>query len=155
MFQILRHLGNHRLAVRVICCIIVFVAVLSFLYTRSYPDQVRLNGKVFNVEVVDTRVLLEKGLAGHQPLSNDEGMLFVFQTPEKYGFWMKDMTFPIDIFWIDDNRSVVHIEKSVSPDTYPQIFYPEEKNLYVLETAAGQAEELNTKIGDKLEFIRN
>lgn len=155
MFQIFRHLGNHRLAVRIVCGVVLLIGIIAFLYTRSYPDRVRVDGKTFNVEVVDTKELMEKGLAGHVPLTSDEGMLFVFQSPDKYGFWMKDMTFPIDIFWIDGNFRIVYIERSVSPDSYPQIFYPEEKNLYVLETAAGQADVLNTKIGDVMEIVRN
>ena len=40
-------------------------------------------------------------------------MLFVFDTPGLYGFWMKGMRFPLDILWIHDSR-VVHKESNVS-----------------------------------------
>ena len=78
----------------------------------------------------------------------------MFEKPEKEGFWMKDMKFSIDIIWIDENMSVIHIEKSLSPDTYPKVYYPESPAKYVLEVSAGQADSLGLKIGDKIEFYR-
>ena len=43
--------------------------------------------------------LKRKGLSGRVE-TNDE-MLFVFEREDYYGFWMKDMNFPIDIAWLD------------------------------------------------------
>jgi uncharacterized membrane protein (UPF0127 family) len=74
--------------------------------------------------------------------------VFIFDTAEKWSFWMKDMNYPIDIFWLDENGVVVHIEESVSPDTYPtQSFVPPVPALYVIETKAGFAQENNIMIG--------
>src|SRR5687768_11848940 len=36
-----------------------------------------------------------KGLAIKDSLKENEGMLFIFESPQKYSFWMKDMKFPI------------------------------------------------------------
>jgi uncharacterized membrane protein (UPF0127 family) len=112
-----------------------------------------VGGKTYTVEVVETKYLLEKGLSGHKPLSSNEGMFFIFQTPQKYGFWMKDMTFPLDIIWLDSNYKISHIEKNVKPETYPKVFYPEVDSVYVLEIQAGQSDILNLKIGDFVQFI--
>ncbi len=95
-----------------------------------------------------------RGLSGHKPLTPDEGMLFVFPKAGNYGFWMKDMTFPLDIIWFDQNFHVTHIEKALSPDTYPKTFYPNANSEYVLEVNAGQAATVDLKIGDTATFIK-
>jgi len=49
-------------------------------------------------------------------------MLFVFEEPKIRSFWMKDMSFPIDIIWVDEGLEIVGIEKRISPNTYPKTF---------------------------------
>jgi len=138
----------------IILFIIVFVVIIIFLWPRGYVKQVILRSKIFTVETVDTQALLEKGLSGRSLLAPDEGMLFVFQKPDKYGFWMKDMNFPIDIIWISPDFRIVSIEKSVSPSTYPTIFSSKEASLYVLEISAGEADKIGAKIGDMVTFVK-
>ena len=54
-----------------------------------------------------------KGLAIKDSLNENEGMLFIFESPQKYSFWMKDMKFPIDIIWINsDWQDCSHRKKS-------------------------------------------
>lgn len=115
-------------------------------------DTVKLGGKVFYTEVANTDKLRERGLSGHTPLQDNEAMVFVFDNPGKYGFWMKDMTFPIDIIWLDAQGTIVHIEKTVATSTYPTVFRPTVDSLYVLEVQAGQSELLRLKNGDKVEM---
>ena len=66
-------------------------------------------------------------------------MLFVFPTEDRYGFWMKDTLIPLDMFWLNDQGQVVWLEQDVTPDTYPEVFYPAQPVRYVLETNAGFA----------------
>ena len=77
-------------------------------------------------------------------------MLFVFAEADRYGFWMKDMLFSIDMFWLDDKGQVVHLEEDVSPETYPDVFYPMVPARFVLETNAGFALEHSITIGTPL-----
>ncbi|KND48172.1 MAG: hypothetical protein AB201_01075 [Parcubacteria bacterium C7867-006] len=132
----------------------VFIIIVVLLSNFTYRARVVVGGAVFNVDVAETKYLLEKGLSGHKPLTKDEGMFFVFQKPDNYGFWMKDMLFPIDIIWISSDFKITHIEKSVLPETYPKVFYPEIDSMYVLEISAGSSDALNLKIGDSVQFFR-
>ncbi len=134
--------------------IVVAITLIGYLTTLNYKSKVIVNGKTFVVDVSDTAYTKMKGLSGRAPLKENEGMIFIFDKPEKEGFWMKDMNFPIDIIWIDENLTVNHLEKSVSPSTYPNIFYPPTPSKYVLEVLAGQAEEMGLKVGDKVQFYR-
>lgn len=114
---------------------------------------IKLAGKTLQVELALTPKEHTQGLSGREELLEDKGMLFVFDTPGKQAFWMKDMNFSIDIIWIDEDFSVVHIQKSVSPESYPKIFAPQREAKYVLETVSGFSEKNNLKEGDKVEFL--
>src|SRR3989338_8221873 len=81
-------------------------------------------------------------------------MLFIFDKPDNYGFWMKDMRFPIDIIWLDQNFKVVHVEKSVATSTYPKVFYPSGPATYVLEVNSGISDSINLQIGDEAKFLK-
>ena len=113
-----------------------------------------MGGKEFSVEIADTDFLRERGLSGHRPLLDNQGMLFIFPKSDFYGFWMKDMLFPIDIIWIDENFKINHIEMSLTPDTYPKVFHPESKSLYVLEISSGQSKSLDLKVGDSVKLLK-
>lgn len=61
-------------------------------------------------------------------------MLFVFPEAGLHRFWMKDMNFPIDIYWLGKNYEVVDVAKNVPPESYPKTFSPKSPANYVLET---------------------
>mgnify|MGYP001561318743 FL=1 len=90
------------------------------------------------------------GLGGRTEIQKYYGMLFIFPKDDYYGFWMKDMLVPLDIFWLDDKGQVVSIAQSVATSTYPNVFYPSTPARYVLETSAGFARERAIKIGTPL-----
>ena len=133
--------------------VIVFVLTIIVLSNVTYNAKVVIAGKTYKVDVAETRYFLERGLSGRESLKSNEGMFFIFQKPDKYGFLMKDMSFPIDIIWFDESLKVVHIEKDVKPETDPKVFTPESNSEYVLEVSSGQVDILNIKIGDRAEFL--
>lgn len=114
-------------------------------------DQVTIKGVPIQISVADTPAEREQGLSGRPSLAENEGLLFLFDTPGEYGFWMKEMRFPIDILWFSEEGNVVHIEEQLQPDTYPTVFSPQAPSLYVLEVPAGFVERHQIKIGDQLE----
>ena len=132
---------------------LVLFSIISFKLPKQAQSKVILDGKTFSVQIANTDILRQMGLSLRDSLKEDEGMLFVFQKLDKYGFWMKDMKFPIDILWIGSDFRVIHIEKSLSPSTYPKVFYSETPAVYVLEVSAGQSDQIGVKIGDNVQFI--
>ncbi len=128
--------------------IYLYIRTLSSATVSSGQGEVVFGTQRFVVEIVSTPDALEKGLSGHRPLTQREGMLFAFPKPDRYGFWMKEMTFPIDIIWLDENKKVVYIEKSVLPSTYPTVFYPPVDARFVLEILDGQSEIAGIRVGD-------
>lgn len=102
------------------------------------------------VEIADSMMERTTGLSGRESLDNVNGLLFIFPEPDHHAIWMKDMRFPIDIVWISEDLRVVDIDKNVSPDTYPELFRPQEPAKYVLETNARYVDTFGLQIGDSV-----
>lgn len=60
---------------------------------------------------------------------------------------MKDMLVPIDIIWLSDEGAILGIEEAVTPESYPDVFYPPSPVRYVLETRAGEARRMGWEAG--------
>jgi uncharacterized membrane protein (UPF0127 family) len=103
-------------------------------------------------EVVQTEAERAKGLSGRPCIEPNRGMLFVFDKPGQYPFWMKDMKFPIDIVWVDANHKVIGLDIDVAPSTYPHAFVSEKPAQYVLELQAKRAKDLNIGLGTTVNF---
>ena len=136
--------------------VIIFFLICYHFWTAVNFDNikyVKIAGVTLKVDLATTKEQQEKGLSFRNNLKNDEGMLFVFEKPSIHHFWMKDMSFPIDIIWIGEDLKVIYIEKNVNPDTYPQTFGPNKDSLYVLEVNAGFSEKNYLKENDKVIFL--
>lgn len=127
--------------------LVIFDAVFHNKNTQA-QTQVILGSKTFLMETASTPAEWQQGLSGHAPLEGGAGMIFIFDKPDNYGFWMKDMLFPLDIVWIGEDFRVVHIEKNLSPQTYPTAYYPGVPSKYVLEISAGESDKNDIKVGD-------
>lgn len=102
----------------------------------------------FDIEIVKTPDARRKGLSNRNNLCVDCGMFFKFFQEGAYGFWMKDMRFPIDLIWLKNGR-VVGFVKNFSEISKKTITPPELIN-QVLELNAGKIDRCNIKIGDYL-----
>ena len=78
-------------------------AGISINDTNYLKANVTVNNFNLIADLATSDVQQTKGLAVKDHLQEKEGMLFVFQKPAQYHFWMKDMKFPIDIIWMDAN----------------------------------------------------
>ena len=152
--------------------VLIFLAALAFgfavfLYVRydsrlevaeSTVVEPEINISIkrapFKAVVRDDPATRARGLSGRESLENSEAMLFVFPNPGMWGIWMKGMKFSIDILWLDVDRKVVHIEKNISPDTYPNIFFPKSESLYVIELGSGVANKVGVFVGDEIMFAQ-
>jgi uncharacterized membrane protein (UPF0127 family) len=98
--------------------------------------------------IANTDKQRELGLSGTKPLTPYEGMWFIFPQMGIYPFWMKDMQFPLDIVWVDDQMKIVDIQLNAIPESYPKTFIPKAPARYVLEIPAGSGERFGFFIGD-------
>ncbi len=136
--------------------VVLFSGVLIFFATKSQNDvmTVTINKAELVVEIATTSQEKTQGLCCRDSLPQNHGMLFVYEKPGTHQFWMKDTRIPLDMYWIDASKKIIHIEHSVQPETYPQTFGPEALSQYILETNAGFARAHNIRVGDMVEFTR-
>ena len=116
-------------------------------------NKVSINNQEIKVEIADDFYKIKQGLSYREKLDKDRGMLFVFNDKNERIFWMKDMNFPLDIVWIDDNK-IVGIEKNCLPggSNPEKQYYSKIPVNYVLEVNGGFADKNNIKIGDEVTF---
>jgi uncharacterized membrane protein (UPF0127 family) len=131
---------------------VVFVLIWFFQLREPAGDRVIISDKTVLVEIADEDAEIQKGLGDRISLADDAGMLFVFQKPLTPGFWMKDMKFPIDVVWIDENLTIVAISPSLAVESYPQSFAPPVPVKYVLEVNSGLSAYNGWLPGDTVEI---
>lgn len=107
-----------------------------------------------SVEVADTDAARINGLSGRDPLPENRGLLFIFEEDGYPAIWMKGMRFAIDIIWVNREGEIVHIERSVTPDTYPRTFKPKAPARYVVEVNAGYTDARNVAVGDQTDIAQ-
>lgn len=134
--------------------IVVALAVGAVLWQRSFSQvnhvHAHLRGETYRLEVVDTEAGREKGLSERDALPQGEGMLFVFPEDDDWPIWMLQMRFPIDIIWLDANKTIVGIKENATPGSYPEAFRADAQSRYVIELNAGDVASLSLKKGDLL-----
>ena len=113
---------------------------------------VKIAGQNIKVDLAATPEAQAQGLSGRAGLKEDEGMLFIFENPGLYSFWMKDMNFAIDMIWLDEEMRVIYIKKDARPEDGLTPFGPKENSKYVLEVVYGFSDKYDVKVGDKAEF---
>ncbi|HVT01286.1 MAG TPA: DUF192 domain-containing protein [Patescibacteria group bacterium] len=129
--------------------------LLSFLPKGPSNATATVNGKTLSLYLAKTEGDRQKGLSGRKDLGTNQGMLFIFDKKGKPGFWMKDMKFPIDIIYINDDTVVYIVSDAPAPSgqTSPlTIYYPDQDANYVLEVNAGKAKDLGITNGTKITF---
>lgn len=120
--------------------------------TSDYDALISIGNTTIPVTIADTDTEREQGLGGTPSLAPGTGKLFVFDTPNIYGFWMKDMAYSLDIIWIDADLRVVGISKDISPKSYPEIFYPPSNVAYALEVNSGFSTEYGITVNQLMNF---
>lgn len=144
---------------------ILIAIILGTIYLRNLPtsgglpfgktSKVTVDETVFKVTVAKTNEEKEVGLSQFAKIDEDRGMIFIFDKPDYYSFWMKEMKFPIDIIFINKDKIVTILEKIEPPtgsETALQIFNPTSPADSVLEINAGLSEKYNFKLGDSVKI---
>lgn len=131
----------------------ILITILAFL-KYNYPDkktpQIAINNHVFNLEIAKTDKEREIGLSKYKNIPQNFGMLFPFEKPDYYSFWMKNMKFPIDIIFIRNNK-IVTIFKNASPPKSNNEFLP----IYRTQKLSDTVLEINAGLSDKYNFQEN
>ena len=141
--------------------LLVILAILFTFYMQPnsmQEIQIRSKKNSYNllVEVSKSPKDLAQGLMERSSLTEQEGMLFIYDEDTKPSFWMKNMLIPLDIIFIGSDGEIRHIEKEVPPCKVPDdqcIRYTSlEPIRQVLELQSGFTSKYGVEIGDIISF---
>ena len=130
---------------------------IPFFPQQAKFGEITINQAKIKVEIADSQAKRSKGLGGRASLPEDEGMLFIFQSEDRFPFWMKGVNFPLDFIWIKGSQ-VVDLSENIPPadpgvkdETLP-IYTPKVAVDKVLEVKAGTVARLQIKVGDEVKL---
>ncbi len=104
--------------------------------------------------VADTFSTRYLGLSATDSLPEDRGMLFVHDSPGEYTYVMRDMSFGIDIVFIDPDETITTIHEAPQPgpgEDGNEQEYPG-TGQYVLEVNKGWMADRGVEVGDEIRF---
>lgn len=127
--------------------------IISYNFSFFKNPSVTINDKTFKLLVAKSEEDRQIGLSKHERLEEDHGMIFIFNKPSNYSFWMKGMKFPIDILYIRENKIVtIYKDQKLESSGSPTVLTPKEEADKVLEINAGLSDKYKFKEGDKVKF---
>lgn len=137
--------------------LIAAISVVCFIprFCLAAPTKTaRVNNVCINVEIADTMEERTMGLMFRENMGENEGMLFVFESQEAQGFWMKNMKFALDIIWISADKRIIDIAENIQPcgSQDCESYTSKEKIKYAIEVNAGFVKKNNIKKWQEVNF---
>jgi len=105
------------------------------------------------IDVADTDAERRRGLMRQQSLGYDRGMLFVFDTVDKGGMWMKNTPLPLDIVFAAPDSQVINIARRTTPLSEEEIT-PDAPRKFVIEVRAGFADRFGLTDSTRVRWTR-
>jgi uncharacterized membrane protein (UPF0127 family) len=103
----------------------------------------------FSVELADDPAERARGLMFRESLDPAAGMLFVYESPRRAQFWMKNTLIPLDMIFADAAGRVTRVHSNAIPGDLTPIDGGEGV-VYVLEINGGLADRLGIVPGAEL-----
>ena len=107
----------------------------------------------FAVEIADTPDSRAQGLMFREALAPDAGMLFIYETPRRAEFWMKNTLIPLDIIFADSEGRVITVHENAIPGDLTPIPGGEGVR-FVLEINGGLARKVGIEVGSEMRHPR-
>lgn len=166
-----------KFTIQTVLILIAIIIILPFAFNKNITDlfsgagllgspppssvqssKLKIRDLTINVEVASTKSTRAKGLSDRDSLDQNNGMLFVFDLPGTYKFWMKGMRFPLDIIYIKDNKVIGYINDVPipTPGTADQdlpTYQPGAAVDSVLEVSAGFVAKNHIQSGDSVQLM--
>jgi uncharacterized membrane protein (UPF0127 family) len=104
----------------------------------------------FSVTVADDNAERSRGLMFVEEMPTMTGMLFVYETPRRASFWMRNTLIPLDMLFADPTGRITRIHENAVPLDETSIDGGEGVQ-FVLEINGGLAARLGIEEGDVMQ----
>jgi uncharacterized membrane protein (UPF0127 family) len=138
---------------------ILLMSVSLFLVPRDDEKSIIIafpNGVELEAEVADTPEKLLFGMAFHDALPPNGGMIYIFEATGPHRVTTKEYRFPVDLIWVDESRHVVSVAENIPPcanaDACPWYGSESGSVRYLIQTSAGFVKENGVAVGAELKY---
>jgi hypothetical protein len=137
---------------------VMLMSVSMFLVPREEGKTIIIafpSGMRLEAEVADTPEKLLFGMAFHDALPPDGGMIYIFESTGPHRVTTKAYRFPVDMIWVDESRHIVSIAENVPPctmDTCPWHGSESSSVRYLIQTEAGFVKRTRIEVGEELKY---
>jgi len=132
----------------------LFVASAGMAHAACSADHVTVKGDFgqarFQIELADDPEERAQGLMFVEQMATLEGMLFIYETPRRATFWMRNTLIPLDMLFAGPDGVITHIHENAIPLDETTIDGGEGV-LAVLEINGGLSSRLGIAAGDILQ----
>ena len=130
--------------------------IFLLLISSLCATELRIGTATLDAEIADTELARSKGLSGRLKLKDGTGMLFVFDRPGVWTFWMKDTTIALSIGFFNSDKKLLQTIDMLphTKGTEPVKTYRSPKETkYAIEVPMGWFKKNSIRDGDRFNLI--
>lgn len=134
--------------------LLIYIFVIYLLFKKlyhvilNYKEYYSVNKLHLNLVKTTTEKKRNKGLMNRKtPLKNNEGLLFIYQKPQKIKIWMKNTFIPLDLLFLDTKMKVIDYKENLKPQDIKTNYISNIKCKYAIEINGGSIKKNNIKKG--------
>jgi len=110
--------------------------------------------RTIDVDIADTDAERKRGLMRQRSLGYDRGMLFIFDSVDEGGMWMRNTPLPLDIVFVAPDSQVINIARRTTPFSEESIEPAAPRN-FVVEVRAGFADRFGLTDSTRVRWTRS
>jgi len=148
---------KRRLSTLLLLALIALGGYIAIERSFSKKYFLTVKGVSLEVEPAHTPYLRQKGLMGRHALSENNGMLFIFDLPDHQIFWMKNTIIPLSIAFISGEGVILEV-LDMAPDSWDgklASYRSKNKVRLALEVNQGWFGRHGIGVGDQIYFSRS
>ena len=132
-------------------CIVGLLALSACSKPPFVTRTIQVDGRPLTVEVASTYDARRQGVMGKDGLTDEQGVFFMYPEEANLGFWMKTVTFPLDIAFVRSDGTIARIAQmqpfvtTSTPSLQPV--------QYALEMREGWFADHDVVVGEKITGI--
>ncbi len=142
-----------RLSLILQVLILFFTACAQSITPKPFSTifELPLGDKKIYAEIAVTDTQKAQGLMFRHSLPPDNAMIFVYDTPQRVSFWMKNTEIPLDIAFLDKSGVVTEIRR-LYPRNLNAVTSAREDIVFCIETNQNWFANNGVCVGDKLDM---
>ena len=107
-----------------------------------------------DIEIAETPQARETGMMGRPTMTENRGMLFIFEEEQYLSFWMMNTMISLDMIFLNADKEIITIQRDAVPfskDSYAA----DAPGQYVLEVNGGFCDRHGIMVGQRVEWERD